>query len=691
MWSGKMRAWLLVGLFLVLVASPFATLQCEVKSSYLIFDHYHSYDEIVNYLLYLNASYSQFVDVFAIGSSIENRTIYAAKITDESVITAKTNLLIVGYHHAREPISAELAIYFIDWLLFGTNNTVAPQLKEVAVFVVPALNVDGFNSSAVNDWQRKNSRPIDEDHDGVCDEDPPCDVNGDGFVGALYANNGTFIRWEGNDTDGDGNLDWAGGVDLNRNYSFKWNATVQSGSNDPTAEDYRGTAPFSEPETQAIRNLVQKYYFSFAVSLHSGTKLVLYPWAYTSDRARDFELLENMSARIGELVSAPHMQSANLYTSSGDFADWIYSTQGTLAFTFEVYGDSSAWHYLPGPVNDTFWQVGIKRAFSPSPEQISTVCEGWLPGLVEVLNTAAEKIHTEVNIRFYDVGQGDSEFIETSGMNVLIDGGSAQNASVLLNYLNELNITHIDLMIATHPHEDHVGGLVAVLNSIITVSQILFNNQSYSSQSYQQFLALAQNHVLSVACRGQTIPLSETAQLVILNPVQPLEFSNVNDNSVVARLDVLNVSVLFTGDAEADAEQSMLNAGLNVSSRVLKVGHHGSRTATSQQFLDAMNPSIAVISARINNTYGHPHAETIDRLLAKGVVIYGTYVSGTITMFTDGFEVNVADSPEPIIPEFPSFLWIPILMAAYSLLILLSIRLGRRRGFLLFFRVLGNS
>lgn len=259
-----------------------------------------------------------------------------------------------------------------------------------------------------------------------------------------------------------------------------------------------------------------------------------------------------------------------------------------------------------------------------------------------------------VTVHFIDVDQGDSIFIDTQNMDVLIDGGSASASQTVLDYLDNLNITCIHLMVATHAHEDHIGGLVAVLNSAITINKVLVNNQTHTSATYTNFITLAQTHNLTIAQRGQTITLTETANLTIYNPVQPLQFSDLNDNSIMVKLQAGNTSFLLTGDAETPAEQSIIDAGLNLRNDVLKVGHHGSNTATSQAFLDLVDPSYAIISAGLDNKYGHPHNETIQKLLAKNVTIYGTYTSGTIIASTNGTTITFQDNPQPIIPEIPS-------------------------------------
>jgi competence protein ComEC len=289
--------------------------------------------------------------------------------------------------------------------------------------------------------------------------------------------------------------------------------------------------------------------------------------------------------------------------------------------------------------------------------------------------SASAQTGANVTVHFIDVGQGDSIFIDTADMDVLIDGGSASKTQTVLDYLDSLNITHIHLVIATHAHEDHIGGLVGILNSALTIENVLFNNQSYTSVTYTNFIAAAQLHNLTVAQRGQTYILTETANLTVVHPVQPLEFSDQNDNSVVTKLQVGNTSFLFMGDAEEPAEQSMLvSSVVSLKCDVLKVGHHGSNTATSQAFLDIASPSYAIICAGIDNSYGHPHNETIQKLLAEGVTIYGTHVSGTIIASTDGTTITFPSNPEHI-PEFTSKLAITIVVAA----MLLAVTVYRKR------------
>ena len=280
------------------------------------------------------------------------------------------------------------------------------------------------------------------------------------------------------------------------------------------------------------------------------------------------------------------------------------------------------------------WMTGLKRIFSTVAILLMLALLLAVPHVQGETASQQEK----VTVYFWDVGQGDSILITTGDKNVLIDGGPASASNTLLGYLWSVNVTHLDFVVATHPHEDHIGGLPAVMTSNITVATVLYNGQTYTTQIYQQFITLAQQHNLTVACRNQFYPLTATVNFTILSPTQPFELSDSdpNTNSVVLKLQLANGSFLFMGDATAAAEQKMLDAGLNLQSDVLKVGHHGSRTSTSQAFLDAVNPRYAVICAGLNNQFGHPHDETIQKLEDKGITYYVTFISGTKVFIVDG-------------------------------------------------------
>jgi hypothetical protein len=385
--------------------------------------HYHSYAEIVDTLLYLNSTYPDVVDVFSIGKSWQDRDIYCIRLTNDSSAFLKSQLLLVGYHHAREPISLELPLYFAVKTAadFGVNATTTYMLDHSEIYIVVALNVDGLDLFAVNDYQRKNARPTNEDGGALIDEDPPEDEDGDGFIEQLidYTNPSSpfFVRWEGQDNDGDGQYgeDWVGGVDLNRNYDYQW----QSGSSVPRSEVYKGPAPFSEPETQAIRDLAMQHDFSYAISFHSGTELILYPWGYTylppPDEARFIEVAQQLSAITG---GTTYEQSSDLYTSYGLWEDWMYGVQNVSAFTCEIFGNNSFPGVIhPGPYPNSQWEGGLKYWFNPFPNGIEEVILRWLPVFYNITNRAINEappieehdvVVTSVEQQKTMVGQGYS-------------------------------------------------------------------------------------------------------------------------------------------------------------------------------------------------------------------------------------------------------------------------------------------
>lgn len=389
--------------------------------------HYHNYTEVVNTLQHLNETYPSIVDMFSIGKSWLNKDIYCIRLTNELNTHPKPQLFFVGYHHARELISAEVALYFAVEAAtkFGTNATITHMLDCSEIYIVPALNVDCFDIVKQNEWQRKNAHPFDDDGDGRLDEDPPSDVDGDGYVEDLFYLDGYdyyFIRWEGIDSDLDGTQDFIGGVDLNRNYGYQWNATCQSGSPYPSAEDYRGPEPFSEPETQAIRDLALSHNFKYAVSFHSGGDIILYPWGYTDAPTPDDSLFREIAGNLSNLVGSPYAQSGpGLYTSSGSWDDWMYANRSTFALTCEIYTNETAWQYEPGPQPHTWWERGVFQFFNPDPSQIETVIQRWLPVFTYVTSRAIAEDHdvaiTNITPLKTVVGQGLSMRINVTVTN----------------------------------------------------------------------------------------------------------------------------------------------------------------------------------------------------------------------------------------------------------------------------------
>jgi hypothetical protein len=441
---------------------PFSAAATE-PTMFVDWNHYHNYSEIVGTLVYLNTTYPNLIQVFSIGKSWQNKDIYAARLTNEDISRQKVQVLFVGYHHARERISAELALYFLVYATtdYGTNQTITRMLDYCEIYVIVSLNADGFDPVEQNEWQRKTVHAIDEDGDGLSDEDLPDDEDGDGYIEDLIQWNGSewvLVRWEGVDDDADGRLneDWVGGVDLNRNYGYQWNASCDSGSDDPFDEDYRGTAAFSEPETQAIRDFALQHDFKYAISLHSGAEKILYPWGYTHEVTPHNQIFTEIAASLSTRIGAPYEQAGSWYTTSGVWDDWFYGNRSTFALTCEIYANQNAWRYEPGPYPNQYWESGITQAFNPSPNDIQIVIQRWLPVFTYITSRAITEAYdltvTNVACNKTTVGQGYSFnmsitvknqgfFIETSEITIKANATTVFTKTISIGSGESLAIT----------------------------------------------------------------------------------------------------------------------------------------------------------------------------------------------------------------------------------------------------------
>jgi len=329
---------LLILIFLtpVLVRSLFVVHNRDPLSQ-ISWTRYHNYDDVTTVLMALNETYPDVVDVFSIGKSVLGRDIYCVRLTNESDRGLKPEVLFVGYHHAREQITSESTFYFVVYaaLNFGSNQTIGELLNKSEIYVIVALNVDGFALFEKNGYQRMNAH----------------------------------------------------GVDLNRNYDYAWYAG--------------GSSPFSEPETQALRDLVLAHHFAYAVSFHSGTQMILYPWANTfdppPDEAKFIEISEDLSNVTG---GTPYRQSSLLYITNGNWEDWMYAVAHVLAFTVEIFDTGQTLvlrppapydarpNQLTGPTprRDPSSRVSLKYTYNPPEEMIETVVLRWLPVFFYIAN-----------------------------------------------------------------------------------------------------------------------------------------------------------------------------------------------------------------------------------------------------------------------------------------------------------------
>jgi len=247
-----------------------------------------------------------------------------------------------------------------------------------------------------------------------------------------------------------------------------------------------------------------------------------------------------------------------------------------------------------------------------------------------------------LRVHFLDVGQGDSIFIQTpDGVEVLIDGGS--NGTVLRALAQQMSFfdRKIDMIVGTHPDSDHIGGLVDVLGRYEVDTILVTENISDTSTARRYFLAVDTEQAEVVYARtGQEFALGEFVKLVVLYPESAVADMESNASSIVLQLVYGETEVMLTGDAPKRIEEYLvLTNGEHLQSDVLKLGHHGSRTSTSELFLQEVNPTHAVVSAEKDGRYGHPHVEVTDLLFNYGVETYSTAEEGTVTFESDGKHV----------------------------------------------------
>lgn len=254
-----------------------------------------------------------------------------------------------------------------------------------------------------------------------------------------------------------------------------------------------------------------------------------------------------------------------------------------------------------------------------------------------------------LNLTFFDVGQGDSIFIETSqNQQILIDGGPTSN--ILEKLGNEMPFWDrtIDLIILSHPEADHMTGLLEVLKRY-RVENILWTGVVKQTAEYREWVKLFEKEKanIQIARAGQQIYGGSTSIIKILSPFEDFEGKEMKDSnitSVVFRLDHGENSFLFTGDAPSFSEKEMILRGVDLDADVLKAGHHGSKTSSSEDFLKKVTPSAVVISSGRDNSYGHPHQEVLERLEKYGINILRTDKDGDIKIVSNGKDFKILNN-----------------------------------------------
>lgn len=256
--------------------------------------------------------------------------------------------------------------------------------------------------------------------------------------------------------------------------------------------------------------------------------------------------------------------------------------------------------------------------------------------VTETKVTTKEENHN-LNITYLDVGQADTILIQNDGHNMLIDAGNNEDGPLLVQYFKEQNITKFDYLIATHPHEDHIGGMDDIVKNF-DIDKIYMPDITTTTKTFLDLLDAIEekNMTFDVPKINQSFTLGHTLFQVIYTGNDK---KNLNNASIVLKASFKNTSYLFTGDATSEVEKKILKK--DIQATVLKVGHHGSKYSTTTTFLEKVNPTYAIISVGKNNSYNHPNQTTLDKLTKRNIEIYRTDEMGSIFLETDGEKITI--------------------------------------------------
>lgn len=265
--------------------------------------------------------------------------------------------------------------------------------------------------------------------------------------------------------------------------------------------------------------------------------------------------------------------------------------------------------------------------------------------LTRTLRLETPETNGELMVEFLDVGQGDSTLIRTpSGKFILIDAGTSSSGAKVVQHLKDRHVKKLDMVVATHPHADHIGGLQSVLNAF-PVIRFVDSGRVHTSLTYKNLLTSidTKNIPFEIGKIGKNYVFDQGFTMATIHADSKAK--ELNDASVSFRATYGDVSFLLTGDAEKGAEQSMIDSGNLLKSTIYKAGHHGSNTSSTPAFLQKVQPEATIFSYGKTNTYGHPHPSVVQRLQALGSALYSTAESGDIMVKTDGKRYTISPAP----------------------------------------------
>jgi len=260
----------------------------------------------------------------------------------------------------------------------------------------------------------------------------------------------------------------------------------------------------------------------------------------------------------------------------------------------------------------------------------------------------------DVKVHFLNVGQADCVLLQTpNGRILLVDSGNLEDSQTISSYLDSLNIHKLDIVVATHPHADHIGGMAQIIREY-KIGRIYMPYASNNTATFQDLLLAINEKGLKVstAKAGIRVDLDPALNVVFLAPNSDV-YGDLNNYSAVMKITYKRNSFILAGDAGIGSEEEILRSGMDLKADVLKVAHHGSAYSTSIGFLEKVLPKYAIISVGDNNTYGHPSMDTLDRLAQFNIKVFRTDLHGTIIIASDGEKIRVDKQASPIKPKAP--------------------------------------
>ena len=252
------------------------------------------------------------------------------------------------------------------------------------------------------------------------------------------------------------------------------------------------------------------------------------------------------------------------------------------------------------------------------------------------------EVNGNLEVSYLDVGQGDAAYIRVNDFDILIDAGPRSDADRLMEQLEKKNIDDFEMVIATHPHEDHIGGMVKVFERY-DVKEFYMPKVTHTTQTFKNMVNAVNKEGIKIQTikEGMSFELGSGAKIDVYSPIYE-SYEEFNDYSPIMKLTFGETELIFTGDAEAHAEQDVVAKYPNdLDADVLKFGHHGSSTSSTDEFLKSVSPEYGIISCGVDNKYGHPHRETLDKISKYNIKAYRTDKQGQITLTSNGKDISI--------------------------------------------------